>query len=70
MLKMGKLKEKDVELFLLENRDFFVKHPAILAEMDFEEEKGDISSLLQRQVARLRDEQNKLRAFIKFFRNW
>ena len=53
---MGKLKEKDVELFLLENRDFFVKHPAILAEMDFEEEKGDISSLLQRQVARLRDE--------------
>ena len=44
---MGKLKEKDVELFLLENRDFFVKHPAILAEMDFEEEKGDISSLLE-----------------------
>jgi uncharacterized protein YigA (DUF484 family) len=36
---MGKLKEKDVELFLLENRDFFVNHPAILAEMDFEEEK-------------------------------
>ena len=43
---MGKLKEKDVELFLLENRDFFVNHPAILAEMDFEEEKGGVSSLL------------------------
>ena len=52
---MGKLKEKDVELFLLENRDFFVNHPAILAEMDFEEEKGGVSSLLQRQIARLRD---------------
>ena len=64
---MGKLKEKDVELFLLENRDFFVKHPAILAEMDFEEEKGDISSLLQRQVARLRDEQNKLTELLSNF---
>ena len=64
---MGKLKEKDVELFLLENRDFFVKHPAILAEMDFEEEKGDISSLLQRQVARLRDEQNKLTGLLSNF---
>ena len=64
---MGKLKEKEVELFLLENRDFFVKHPAILAEMDFEEDKGDISSLLQRQVARLRDEQNKLTGLLSNF---
>ncbi len=63
---MGKLKEKDVELFLLENRDFFVNHPAILAEMDFEEEKG-VSSLLQRQVARLRDEQNKLTGLLSNF---
>ena len=64
---MGKLKEKDVELFLLENRDFFVNHPAILAEMDFEEEKGGVSSLLQRQVARLRDEQNKLTGLLSNF---
>ena len=64
---MGKLKEKDVELFLLENRDFFVNHPAILAEMNFEEEKGDISSLLQHQVARLRNEQNKLTELLSNF---
>ena len=35
--------------------------------MDFEEEKGDISSLLQRQVARLRDEQNKLTGLLSNF---
>ena len=35
--------------------------------MDFEEEKGGVSSLLQRQVARLRDEQNKLTGLLSNF---
>jgi|TARA_B110000914_G_scaffold226499_1_gene252229 uncharacterized protein YigA (DUF484 family) len=51
---------KDVEIFLLDNPDFFVSREAILSELDFKHNSGNASSLLERQIKRLREEQNTL----------
>ena len=51
---------KDVEIFLLDNPDFFVLREAILSELEFKHNSGNASSLLERQIKRLREEQNTL----------
>jgi hypothetical protein len=51
---------KDVEIFLLDNPDFFVSREAILSELDFKHDSGNAASLLERQIKRLREEQNTL----------
>ena len=51
---------KDVEIFLLDNPDFFVSREAILSELDFKHDSGSAASLLERQIKRLREEQNTL----------
>ena len=54
------LDPKDVEIFLLDNADFFVTREAILSELNFKHDSGNASSLLERQIQRLREEQNTL----------
>ena len=56
-----KLDPKDVEVFLLENLDFFKDREALITELRFghSESKG-ASSLLERQIKRLREEQREL----------
>ncbi len=51
---------KDVEIFLLDNPDFFASREAILSELDFKHDSGSAASLLERQIKRLREEQNTL----------
>ena len=54
------LDPKDVEIFLLDNTDFFVTREALLSELNFKHDSGNASSLLERQIQRLREEQNTL----------
>ncbi len=51
---------KDVEIFLLDNPDFFVSREALLTELNFKHDSGNASSLLERQIKRLREEHNTL----------
>ena len=56
-----KLDPKDVEIFLLENIDFFKGREALISELRFNHSSaGSASSLLERQIHRLRDEQKEL----------
>ena len=56
-----KLDPKDVEIFLLENIDFFKDREALISELKFNHSSaGSASSLLERQIDRLRDEQKEL----------
>ncbi|MDC0587985.1 DUF484 family protein [Gammaproteobacteria bacterium] len=56
-----KLDPKDVEIFLLENIDFFKDREALISELRFNHSSaGSASSLLERQIHRLRDEQKEL----------
>jgi len=58
---------KDVEIFLLDNPDFFVSREAILSELDFKHDAGNAASLLERQIKRLREEQNTLMNLLTSF---
>jgi uncharacterized protein YigA (DUF484 family) len=55
----------DVELQLMEylraHPDFFLRHPALLAEMNVPHESGGAVSLVERQVGVLRDQNRQLR---------
>ena len=55
-----KLNPKDVELFLLDNLDFFESRESLLTEMKFKDSSSTTSSLLERQISKLRDEQKDL----------
>ena len=56
-----KLDPKDVEIFLLEIIDFFKDREALISELKFNHSSaGSASSLLERQIHRLRDEQKEL----------
>ena len=55
-----KLDSKDVELFLLDNIDFFESRESLLSEMKFKDSSSSASSLLERQINKLRDEQKDL----------
>ena len=64
-----KLDPKDVELFLLENLDFFESRESLVSELKFKHSSSSASSLLERQVLKLRDEHksliNMLTSFMK-----
>ena len=58
---------KDIEIFLLDNPDFFVSREALLSELDFKHDSGNASSLLERQIKKLREEQNTLMDLLTSF---
>ena len=62
-----KLNAKDVEIFLLENIDFFVSRESLVSELSFKHYSGGASSLLEMQVRRLRDEQSRLMEMLTSF---
>jgi|TARA_B110000438_G_C15746976_1_gene621177 uncharacterized protein len=62
-----KLNSKDVELFLLENTDFFVSRESLVGELSFKDNTEGASSLLEMQVRRLRDEQSRLMEMLTNF---
>ena len=55
-----KLNAKDVELYLLENTDFFVSRESLVSELSFKHDAEGASSLLEMQIRKLRDEQSRL----------
>ena len=46
----NKINDKDVELYLLKNTDFFLTRESIVSELDFKHSPGKAESLLERQV--------------------
>jgi hypothetical protein len=62
-----KLNSKDVELFLLENTDFFVSRESLVGELSFKHDTDGASSLLEMQVRRLREEQSRLMEMLTSF---
>ena len=63
----NKLDAKDVELFLLDNLDFFESRESLLSEMKFKDSTSSASSLLERQIYKLRDEQKDLMDLLTSF---
>jgi uncharacterized protein YigA (DUF484 family) len=63
----NKLDPKDVELFLLENLDFFETRESLVGEMKFKHSNSSASSLLERQINKLRDEQSDLMNLLSSF---
>ena len=55
-----KINDKDVELYLLKNTDFFLTRESIVSELNFKHSPGKAESLLERQVRKLRSEQKDL----------
>ena len=55
-----KINDKDVELYLLKNTDFFLTRESIVSELSFKHSPGKAESLLERQVRKLRSEQKDL----------
>ena len=63
-----KLYPKDVEIFLLKNLDFFKDRESLISELKFNHSSaGTASSLLERQIHRLRDEQKELMDLLSNF---
>ena len=62
-----KLTSKEVELYLLENTDFFLSRESLVGELSFKHDIGGASSLLEMQVRRLRDEQTRLMDMLTSF---
>ena len=56
----NKINDKDVELYLLKNTDFFLTRESIVGELNFKHSPGKAESLLERQVRKLRSEQKDL----------
>ena len=56
----NKINDKDVELYLLKNTDFFLTRESIVSELNFKHSPGKAESLLERQVRKLRNEQKDL----------
>ena len=63
------LDPKDVELFLLDNLDFFESRESLVGEMKFKHSTSSASSLLERQINKLRDEQSNLMDLLSSFVN-
>ncbi len=55
-----KIKPKDVEIFLLDNLDFFESRESLVSELKFKHSSSSASSILERQVKKLRDEHKSL----------
>ena len=63
----NKLNDEDIEIYLLKNTDFFIRHPSLLAELDIANPDQSISSLLDKQVKKLRDGQDELNKLLTRF---
>ena len=55
-----KLDSKEVELFLLDNLDFFETRESLVSEMSFKHSSSSASSILERQVNKLREDHKNL----------
>ena len=62
-----KLDPKEVELFLLDNLDFFESRESLVSELKFKDTSSNASSILERQVKKLRVEHNNLIGLISSF---
>lgn len=62
-----KIDVKDVELFLLDNLDFFVTRESLVSEMKFKHSQSSASSILERQIMKLRDEHKNVIELLKTF---
>lgn len=56
---------KEVEAYIKQNPEFFVDHPQLLVELEVPHAAGQAVSLIERQVAVLRQENKQLRGRIK-----
>lgn len=62
-----KLDAKEVELYLLENTDFFLSRESLVSELSFKHDAQGTTSLLEMQVRKLRDEQSRLMDMLSGF---
>ncbi|MDB2628479.1 DUF484 family protein [Gammaproteobacteria bacterium] len=62
-----KLDAKEVELYLLENTDFFLSRESLVSELSFKHNAQGATSLLEMQVRKLRDEQSRLMDMLSGF---
>ena len=62
-----KINAKEVELYLLENTDFFVSRESLVNELNFKHDAEGATSLLEMQVRKLRDEQSRLMEMLSGF---
>lgn len=58
---VARISDKEVMHFLQQNPDFFDAYPQVLAEIKLQHESGKAVSLIERQVAVLRDQRKKLK---------
>jgi len=62
-----KLDAKEIELYLLENTDFFLSRESLVSELSFKHDAEGATSLLEMQVRKLRDEQSRLMDMLSGF---
>jgi uncharacterized protein YigA (DUF484 family) len=62
-----KIDAKEVELYLLENTDFFLSRESLVSELSFKHDADGTASLLEMQVRKLRDEQSRLMDMLSGF---
>ena len=62
-----KLDAKEVELYLLENTNFFLSRESLVSELSFKHDAEGATSLLEMQVRKLRDEQSRLMDMLSGF---
>jgi hypothetical protein len=63
----NKIDPKEVELFLLDNLNFFESRESLVSELKFKHSSSSASSLLERQIIKLRDEQKNLMDLLSSF---
>ena len=61
------LDPKDVELFLLDNLDFFESRESLVGELKFKHSSDSAASILERQVKKLREEHKNLMDLLSSF---
>ena len=62
-----KLDPKDVELFLLDNLNFFESRESLVSELKFRHSSSSASSILERQVKKLREDHQNLMDLLSSF---
>ena len=62
-----KIDSKEVELFLLDNLDFFETRESLVSELKFKHSSSSASSLLERQIKKLREDHQKLMDLLSSF---
>ena len=63
----NKIDSKEVELFLLDNLDFFETRESLVSELKFKHSDSSASSILERQILKLRGEQKNLMDLLSSF---